>query len=154
MELLLGLMSFAMPAPPSSAQGVREWGMSLTAVDGVQYILVSTLLPPPCISSRSEEEMQLARSLARARWSRFRSYWQLTTLFRDMRRERNRDPLLTELFAFLQFPRTYDWRNPNENERYLMLRWAQGMDDTRPREDIYARSKWLADRAGLCNGES
>lgn len=85
--------------------------------------------------------------LARLRWDRYRAYWRLTRIFREMRKELQRDPQLFEFFAFLQLPQSYNWRTPSPAQQEQMARWQRGLDDTRPRDVLFRRTKWLADRA-------
>ena len=127
-----------------SYRHVNSWHFTSTDIEGVVYVLVHKSFHE---RSRRANTCSLAMDMARARWLRFRSYWRLAKLFREMRAERGREPLSVELFAYMQFPLSYNWRMPTENERYCMLRWAEGLDDCRPRKDIYLRAQWIADQA-------
>lgn len=137
------------PTPSRSVEAVG-WSTSTTYLHGIPYVIVS-ILAEDAKHELDEDSLELKKQIAQARWVRFQSYWKLATLFREMRKERQRDPLEIELFAYLQLPSTYNWRHPTENERYRMLRWAEGMDDDRPRGHLYSRSKWLADQT-MCDG--
>lgn len=132
------------PVAGSSTSAV-EWSTSTTYLNGIPYVLVS-VFGEDAKDQVDEDSLELKKRLAQARWVRFWSYWKLATLFREMRKERRRDPLEIELFAYLQLPSAYNWRHPTENERYRILRWAEGLDDVRPRRYLYMRSKWLADQ--------
>lgn len=121
----------------------KEWLTATTNIEGISYVLVSVF---SATEYQDPNMLEINKEIARSRWHKFRYYWKLARLFREMRQEEKREPLCVELFAFLQFPTTYNWRSPTANERYCMLRWAEGLDDVRHRKDIYARSKWIADQ--------
>lgn len=122
------------------------WSSTTMYLHGIPYVVISVFVDEEKEAVIDEDVLELKKKIARTRWTRFWSYWELAKLFREMRKERRRDPLEVELFAYLQLPSTYNWRNPTEDERYRMLRWAQGLDDPRPRKSLFARSKWLADQ--------
>lgn len=124
------------------------WEITPLSLCGSCYLLIEPAYP----ASQETEEVapfrdQESRDLARMHWDRFKAYWRLTPIFREMRRERARDPRLVEFFAYLQFPPSYNWRRPSADERMQIERWDAGLDDARPREPLYLRTKWLADRA-------
>jgi len=128
-----------------------EWSACTTYMHGIPYVLVSILEEDVKETDEGDTDtIELKQQLAQARWLRFRSYWKLAKIFREMRREVCRDPLEIELFAYLQLPTTYNWRYPTSQERYQMLRWAQGLDDMRPRAGLYQHSKWIADQLFEC----
>ena len=92
------------------------------------------------------EEEEEASARARLRWSRLQGYYMLTPIFKQVRCEENRDPDVCEFFAFLQFPpSSYDWRRPTTPQLVQMQRWRAGLDDTRPKAELYQRARWLAD---------
>lgn len=91
------------------------------------------------LRNSAEESMR-----AQMRWSRFQAYWELTRLFREVRRERGGLPTLGEFYGFLQFPASFDWRRPSLEERVQMRRWAVGLDDARLDRKLYDRVRWLA----------
>jgi len=134
-------------APVATFPGVL-WEITPLSLCGSCYLLIEPAYP----ASQETEEVapfrdQESRDLARMHWDRFKAYWRLTPIFREMRRERARDPRLVEFFAYLQFPPSYNWRRPSADERMQIERWDAGLDDARPREPLYLRTKWLADRA-------
>ena len=117
-----------------SSDNGKEWLTSTTNIEGISYVLVPVTR---ATDYKNPNLIEIIKEIARSRWNKFRSYWKLSRLFQEMRQEEKREPLCVERFAFLQFPTTYNWRSPTANERDRMLRWAEGLDDIRPREDIY-----------------
>ena len=78
--------------------------------------------------------------------SKFRSYWKLSELFIETRFEERRDPTESEFWGFLQFDKSYDWRNPNKKQARQLAKWANGFKEKRLDAKIFKRARWLADQ--------
>ncbi len=160
-RLALRLRLLFAPDSQDPALISTTWDVHLETVDNTPWLVVTASLPCGCCAGtwapsersvlvRCVAEANTAEQSMRARmlWSRFAAYWQLTRLFREVRRERGSDPSLGEFYGFLQFPASFDWRRPSPQEQRQMGRWAAGLDDSRLGRSLYDRVHWLAEHRG------
>lgn len=129
----------------------RLWTFDTAFLCGSSYIVITLEDNGPDVARAScleqeEDNVLVIRSIrAHVLWRRLQGYLQLTPIFRQMRKEWQRDPDLVEFFAFLQLPSTYNWRHPSAEETGQIERWKRGLDDTRPKLPLYQRTLWLMD---------
>ena len=102
------------------------------------------LLPPT--ATNLEAKCEEKKILAAVRWKRVKAYISMCSIFRQIWREQNRDPTLSEFIGHLQFcPYKYNWRRPTPDQLRQLARWRAGLDDPRLCDDtLFRRTSWLA----------